>query len=418
MPAASFTVTEHRSPCTLVRQFPHGTKSDNSELYLAVKEYRPKAIEPRDNSVTIIAAHANGFPKECYEPLWEDLWSGPDARNIRAVWIADVAHQGASYALNSEELGDDPNWLDHSRDLFLLVNQFRHRMSPPFVGLGHSMGALQIINLALMHPRLLHSLIIMEPVIQDFPPPGPNAAMFSSSRRETWDSRAHAEKQISRNAFFQAMDSRVLQNYLKYGLRDSDEGKVILATPKAQEAWSYIRPNFAPLPEDPSNRTSRLKERMMNPEYIPSSGHANAMWTRPEGVLTMQSLPTLRPRTIFIYGEYSHINFDEVRNLHVKFTGTGIGGNGGVEDGGVEEQELEDAGHLCCFEKPAVVAVTIHDFLRRELLRWEHEQSFWETFVTGKSKNNRKELSDNWISGVKEDADTQRLAHTKAGPKL
>lgn len=55
-----------------------------------------------------------------------------------------MAHQGASYTLNAEELGDDPNWIDHSLDLLLMINKFRDRMKPPFIGVGHSMGCAQL----------------------------------------------------------------------------------------------------------------------------------------------------------------------------------------------------------------------------------------------------------------------------------
>ena len=56
--------------------------------------------------VTIIAGHANGLPKEVYEPLWDELHSKLRGR-IQAIWIADCAHQGASGVLNEQSLGDD-----------------------------------------------------------------------------------------------------------------------------------------------------------------------------------------------------------------------------------------------------------------------------------------------------------------------
>ncbi|KAH8726599.1 putative toxin biosynthesis protein [Phaeosphaeriaceae sp. PMI808] len=420
MSVSNFTVTEHRCPCSYIRQFPHGVKDENDELQLAVKEYRPlNYLEAGEDSVTIIAAHANGFPKECYEPLWDDLLKttteAEHTVKIRAIWIADVAHQGESYSLNANKIGDDPNWLDHSRDLLFMMNHFRHQMKPPFVGLGHSMGALQIINLALIHPRLFHSLLIVEPVLQNVYPPGPNAAMFTSIRRENWNSRAAAEKQISKNAFFQAMDSRVLDRYLKFSLRDVEGGQVKLATPRAQEAWSYARPNFQPLSQD-EGVEGRNHERMLNPEFIPFSHYSTAVWTRPEGVLTLQSLPNLRPRALFMYGDFSHINYDEIREMHIKPTGTGHGGNGGIADGGVEERILEDVGHLCCFEQPGATARACVEWLNKEIVRWKQEQRFWATFDTEKSKSNGSELSDRWLAEVKEDADIQRS--TKKAAKL
>ena len=61
---SSFTVTEHTSPCSYIRQYPHSAKRDDAVLQLAVKEYRPLINSQTDGeAVTIIAAHGNGFPK-------------------------------------------------------------------------------------------------------------------------------------------------------------------------------------------------------------------------------------------------------------------------------------------------------------------------------------------------------------------
>lgn len=70
MSASDFIVTEHRSPCSYIRQFPHGAKQDDAELQLAIKEYRPRYIEPAEGAVTIVAAHANGFPKVLSTSMW------------------------------------------------------------------------------------------------------------------------------------------------------------------------------------------------------------------------------------------------------------------------------------------------------------------------------------------------------------
>lgn len=63
MSTANFTVTQHTSPCSYIRQFHHGAKHDDAVLHLALKEYRPrKAVNTTTESVTLILAHANGFP--------------------------------------------------------------------------------------------------------------------------------------------------------------------------------------------------------------------------------------------------------------------------------------------------------------------------------------------------------------------
>lgn len=45
-------------------------------------------------------------PQETYEPLWDDLYKAFDLK-IRAIWIADSSHQGASGVLKESLQGDD-----------------------------------------------------------------------------------------------------------------------------------------------------------------------------------------------------------------------------------------------------------------------------------------------------------------------
>ncbi|KAF2662584.1 alpha/beta-hydrolase [Lophiostoma macrostomum CBS 122681] len=411
MSSSKFEVVEHTSPCSHVRGFPNSVKRNDAVLHLAVKEYRPlRSLASDEDAVTVLACHAIGFPKESYEPLFEDLLEAENGFKIRSIWIADVANQGASYALNEADLGDDPNWLDHSRDLLLMVDTFRDRMKAPYVGLGHSFGGFQIVNLALIHPSLFHSIILIDPFLQDFAPPGPNAALMASMRRDTWDSRAAAEKQMSKNPFFKAMDPRVLQKYLKFGLRDLPDGKVTLATPKSQEAWSFVRSNFEPVPEDTNTVEARRRERLLSPDMLPFSAASTMMYARPETVPVLDSVSHLRPRTLFVHGEYSHINHEEIREMQLSKVGVGPGGNGGVADGGVETAIVEDGSHLCCFEKPAVVAADAANWLKKETARWKEEKEFYATLDRAKSKDDIKELSEKWVSGTKLDANVQRPA--------
>lgn len=227
-------------------------------------------------------------------------------------------------------------------------------------------------------------------------------------RKETIPSRTIAEAQISKNPFFKTFDPRVLRTYLKHALVDRQDGSVTLATPKAQEAWSYVRANFHPIPEDTTTLEARNRERLLNPDYVPFLGPATAVFTRPEAMVVMEALPHLRPRTLFVYGEYSHLNDDTMREMHLSKTGVGHGGNGGVADGGTEVKVVEDSGHLCCFDKPTVMAKDISGFLDKEMVRWRKEESFWATYDNGTSQDNGTRLSDKWLKGVKEDSLLQR----------
>ena len=103
-----------------------------------------KAIN--DDAVTIIAAGGIGFIKELYEPLFEELLLRAESAgfSIRAIWMADPVNTGASAVRNQANLGCDPSWWDHSRDLWAMINYLRREMVQPVMGLGHSMGANQL----------------------------------------------------------------------------------------------------------------------------------------------------------------------------------------------------------------------------------------------------------------------------------
>jgi hypothetical protein len=110
-----FDVIEHRCPGQHIRHYARGTsESEEDELYLAVKQYVPRVKESgtREGSqgITLIACHANGAPKECYEPLWDALYEYMQKSaktHIMSIWIADISNQGESSILNEHKLGND-----------------------------------------------------------------------------------------------------------------------------------------------------------------------------------------------------------------------------------------------------------------------------------------------------------------------
>ncbi|KAL3956445.1 hypothetical protein ACCO45_009291 [Purpureocillium lilacinum] len=60
-----FNITEHTIQASHIRDFPRATASSQDEaLLLAVKQYVPKDNpKPQRGDLTVIGAHANGFPK-------------------------------------------------------------------------------------------------------------------------------------------------------------------------------------------------------------------------------------------------------------------------------------------------------------------------------------------------------------------
>lgn len=111
-----FNIIEHVVPGQHVREYPHATRTRQEDiLHISVKEYVPKnaSIQTKHPGITIIATHGNGFPKETYEPLWDDMYESSVARGlgIRGIWFADSSNQGASGVKNEHVQGDDSEYI-------------------------------------------------------------------------------------------------------------------------------------------------------------------------------------------------------------------------------------------------------------------------------------------------------------------
>lgn len=120
-----FRTVDHIVPCSHTRSYPGTTEPGcENDLKLAVKQYIPirkHASNSKSIPITVIGGHANGFPKELYEPLWDDLYEQLESKgqSIRSIWIADIAQQGASGVLNESILGDDREQIQRRWDLLL-----------------------------------------------------------------------------------------------------------------------------------------------------------------------------------------------------------------------------------------------------------------------------------------------------------
>lgn len=122
MSRSQFRLQEHIVPGQHIRHYARATAtSQEAVLRLAVNQYtpidQPKA-EPNAPDVTILACHANGFPKELYEPVWDELLEY--ARKLRTfrirnIWIVDVTNQNASGVLNENAIGNERKCLRNGR---------------------------------------------------------------------------------------------------------------------------------------------------------------------------------------------------------------------------------------------------------------------------------------------------------------
>ncbi|KAI9371619.1 toxin biosynthesis protein [Aspergillus egyptiacus] len=409
-----FRVVEHTARCQNIRERPGAVKAGHeNELRLAVKQYIPlDNPSPREGDVTLIGAHANAFPKELYEPLWDDIYErlARHNRRIRSIWIADVAQQGQSGVLNEKILGNDPDWTDHSRDLLYLINQYQDQIPAPLIGIGHSMGGTQLAHLSLLHPSLFTALILLDPVIQRANP-GREFALASTFRRDIWPSREAAIAKFKSNPFYQAWDPRVFDNWTQYGLRElptllypdpeapSEEpvspgpskGGVTLTTTKAQELFYFARPSY-------------IDERSGLPRGDPREDmHADDIdgdcypFYRPEPANMFRRLGEVKPPVLYVFGAESPLSTPRAREEKIARTGVGIGGSGGVQrsPGNVREVVLP-CGHLVPMEMVGECADACGGFIEERVEGWEERMRIREGWA-GVDERERVGVGEQWM---------------------
>ena len=278
------------------------------------------------------------------------------------------------------------------------------------------MGGNQIVNLSLMHPRLLSGVILLDPVLQKIASREANylPALLSTFRRDKWPSRKEAETSMRGNRFYATWDPRCFDLWIKYGLRElpiaaypentsqklspgSDQNQeksshlgrpdvavttksrpVTLTTTKFQEVFTFIRGNY---PAPGSSLDLHEPDKRTHPDMTAMT--VEKPFYRPEPHFTFNLIPHLRPPCLDIVATGKSQFRKEAVQGRLEIMGTGIGGSGGVSKGAVKMIDIPDAGHFVPFEKPNEVAKHIFAWLSERLRLWredlELERRDWET---------------------------------------
>jgi pimeloyl-ACP methyl ester carboxylesterase len=296
------------------------------------------------------------------------------------------------YILNTAE-----SWFDHPRDLLHMVNHFRASMPRPMVGIGHSMGGANLVQLSLMHPRLLETVILIDPIIRtDMGEVKYSPAFASARRRDLWPSRKVAAESFKKSGFYKPWDSRVMERWIKYGLRDLptaiypdvktdlEEKEVTLTTTKLHEVFSFGKEIV--VPEHDSEFTKeewQTLHEMMDPDYDPSLGLTTGPVSRPEPPVIFNNLKYLRPSALWVFGGNSPMSPENEMREKVAITGSAFGGSGGESKGRSKRVVIKDTGHLVPMEKVEDTADAIYTWLDSELERWRmREQLFARYWAT------------------------------------
>ncbi|GAB7366619.1 hypothetical protein MBLNU230_g8604t1 [Neophaeotheca triangularis] len=412
MSSTNFTVQTHIFPGQHTRQYAHATRDNkDATIQLHAKQYTPRNnATPKPGGVTILALPAGSFPKEVFEPLWDSLLAHSDASNftIRSIWSLDPSTQAASGVLNERIQGDDPSLHDTARDLLCMVNTFRTSMPQPIIGFGHSVGATGLLSLALMHPNLLASLLLVDPIS------GPSmlwaGAMLTfkaSTRPDLWLTREAAETYFC-SAHEGKWDFRCLKLFLEHGLRETptllhpQPGNITLTTTKAQEAWNYSRASFEASTLKPNDAmTERLKRKY--PDLDLDGRHAifrGLPFMRPEVIDVDSDLPRVKPDVLYIFPDKGPLTSGYADKI--ARTGVEAGGSGGAKEGRVSSVLVEGTGHLLPLEKPNEVGRIAAEWLGADLVKWKQRRTFEAAERDEKSlRGEHIALSEEWVEQSK-----------------
>lgn len=409
-----FEIISHLIPITPFREYPHAIIDEQKGIRLSVKQYIPLTAKypscDTQDPMTIIVTGGVGFIKEIYEPFFAELLSRTNNANlnIRSIWIADMFNMGESAIANLENLGCDATWIDHSRDLWSMVNHFHTQMPKPIIGLGHSVGCNQLLCLSSWHPTLFHSLAFIEPGIDPNygREMGIQMVYRTLQRKESWSTREEAEVKIVKAQGADAWSEKVLARLKVYGVVqtgiDSKASSWALTTPKNQIASLVFRYNPGNVGMGPGGLDEvTLAQREIVPDSNPADRHRGPFY-RPEMQLGWDLLPKMRPWVLYVNGGRSPLFGDPiVREQRARITGTGVGGNGGMRLGAVKQVVIEDGEHTMPFDRSLEdLAGHVGDWLVMESQRWTGGPRKRRIEWQAKSLEEKQSVSKEFIGAV------------------
>lgn len=239
--------------------------------------------------------HANGFCAGVYKPFVDRL-TGP-----LHMFASDVRGHGETRFPTSPPVR---HWQSFAEDLVLLVER---ALSPPILGIGHSLGAASTFMAAALRPDLFSGLVLIDPVIlpkryllflrllklfgqsHRFP-----LAKGARRRKNRFSSRTEAlERFAGGRGLFATWNRDFIESYVECGLTVQEDSTAVLSCDPEVEAriyetvpldvWSYAPRVQCPVLAVRGERSdtflplaaTRLSREVRNCEVItiPDAGH-------------------------------------------------------------------------------------------------------------------------------------------------
>jgi pimeloyl-ACP methyl ester carboxylesterase len=190
--------------------------------------------------------HANGYPPDCYRPLFELLKTEYHVFGmpLRPLW-------------DEAKIDDIKDWQPFSDDLLrFLASTTLHNeraaplsanpMPDPVIGVGHSIGAIVTLRTALRDPKKFRALVLIDPVL--FVPRflvnwhiirmlGLGDRMHplitgAKKRRRTFDDLETVYRRYRNRTIFRYMSDENLRIYIEGIMRKTDHGYELVYSPE------------------------------------------------------------------------------------------------------------------------------------------------------------------------------------------
>ncbi|STX42069.1 hydrolases or acyltransferases (alpha/beta hydrolase superfamily) [Legionella donaldsonii] len=169
-------------------------------------------------------AHGNGFPALCYKQLLDKLEEQYDC-----CYIDRIGH--------NPQFPVTENWHFLVEEV---IASIKKQASQPVIGLGHSLGGVLNLLAAIEEPQLFKAVIMVDsPLLGHFKSSMVRLAKAlgvidritpagrTRGRREHWQNREQLLAYLKGRELFQTFTDACLQDYIDYGLQQTDQGYVL-----------------------------------------------------------------------------------------------------------------------------------------------------------------------------------------------
>jgi lipase len=220
-------------PAPVTRLYPVG------DIDLAVHEWAP--VEGLAPAVPLVFAHATGFHGRVFDAIIERFPAHP-------AYAIDLRGHGQSGG------GPISDWKVVARDVATFLDAAGLSGA---VGIGHSMGAHTLVQVAADHPEAFARLVLFDPVIlaPEFYAPGeplytadnPHPAI---RRKRDFASAEEMMERFRERDPYRLFDARVFEDYCRHGLvpAPSGEGMELACAPEMEASvYASSRSNGAVL---------------------------------------------------------------------------------------------------------------------------------------------------------------------------